>query len=133
MDPGETFGDFPEMGSDLLVVSRPGCLHDLWVAADLEPTVGPDKRASGNVGSGRRVERGEGTLVGALGECPIGDRHHPSWLQEFATRNPITLTANAARSLILGGDVSPLPAVLWIVGILVVFVPLAVMRYRRAT
>lgn len=57
----------------------------------------------------------------------------PSWLQEFATRNPITLTANAARSLILGGDVSPLPAVLWIVGILVVFVPLAVMRYRRAT
>lgn len=57
----------------------------------------------------------------------------PSWLQEFATRNPITLTANAARSLILGGDVSPLPAALWIVGILVVFVPLAVMRYRRAT
>jgi hypothetical protein len=35
--------------------------------------------------------------------------------------------------LILGGDVSPLPAALWIVGILVVFVPLAVMRYRRAT
>lgn len=57
----------------------------------------------------------------------------PSWLQEFATRNPITLTANAARSLLLGGDVSPLPSALWIVGILVVFVPLAVMRYRRAT
>ncbi len=57
----------------------------------------------------------------------------PSWLQEFATRNPITLTANAARSLILGGDVNPLPAVLWIIGILVVAVPLAVNRYRRAT
>ena len=57
----------------------------------------------------------------------------PSWLQAFATRNPITLTANAARALLLGGDVSPLPAALWIVGILVVFVPLAVMRYRQAT
>ena len=58
----------------------------------------------------------------------------PSWLREFAIRNPITLTANTARALITGiGDANPLPAVLWIVGILVVFVPLAVMRYRRAT
>jgi ABC-2 type transport system permease protein/oleandomycin transport system permease protein len=57
----------------------------------------------------------------------------PSWLQEFATRNPITLTVNAARSLILGGDVSPWPAVAWIIGILVVFVPLSVRMYRRVT
>mgnify|MGYP003623071112 FL=1 len=57
----------------------------------------------------------------------------PSWLQQFVTRNPVTLTANAARSLLLGGEVNPLPAGLWIVGILAVFVPLAVMRYRRAT
>jgi ABC-2 type transport system permease protein/oleandomycin transport system permease protein len=59
----------------------------------------------------------------------------PSWLQAFSRNNPITHTANAIRSLTQGGPVwHPLwLAVAWIVAILVVFVPLSVNRYRRAT
>jgi ABC-2 type transport system ATP-binding protein len=57
----------------------------------------------------------------------------PSWLQPFAEASPVTLTANAARTLALYGGV---PASLgeslaWIAGILAVFVPLSVWRYRR--
>jgi ABC transporter DrrB family efflux protein len=57
----------------------------------------------------------------------------PSWLQPFAEASPVTLTADAARTLALYGG---LPASLgeslaWIVGILAVFVPLSVWRYRR--
>jgi ABC transporter DrrB family efflux protein len=57
----------------------------------------------------------------------------PSWLQPFAEASPVTLTADAARTLALYGG---LPASLgeslaWIAGILAVFVPLSVWRYRR--
>jgi ABC transporter DrrB family efflux protein len=57
----------------------------------------------------------------------------PSWLQPFAEASPVTLTADAARTLALYGG---LPASLgeslaWIGGILAVFVPLSVWRYRR--
>jgi ABC transporter DrrB family efflux protein len=57
----------------------------------------------------------------------------PSWLQPFAKASPVTLTADAARTLALYGGI---PASLgeslaWIVGILAVFVPLSVWRYRR--
>ena len=58
----------------------------------------------------------------------------PSWLQVFARNNPITHTVNAIRAMILGGQ--PVwhelwIALAWIIGILVVFVPLSVNRYRR--
>jgi ABC transporter DrrB family efflux protein len=58
----------------------------------------------------------------------------PGWLQGFAKANPITNTVDALRVLCLGGPtVRPvLQAVAWIAGILLVFVPLAVNRYRRA-
>jgi ABC-2 type transport system permease protein/oleandomycin transport system permease protein len=57
----------------------------------------------------------------------------PSWLQAFAKGSPVTLTANAARSYALHGGVpgSLGSAAAWIGGILLVFIPLCVWRYRR--
>jgi ABC transporter DrrB family efflux protein len=57
----------------------------------------------------------------------------PSWLQPFAKASPVTLTADAARTLALyGGVPSSLgESLAWIAGILAVFVPLWVWRYRR--
>ena len=57
----------------------------------------------------------------------------PNWLQPIAEASPVTLTANAARTLALTGGVpdSLGPALAWIVGILALFVPLSVWRYRR--
>ncbi len=57
----------------------------------------------------------------------------PDWLQAFAKVSPVTLTANTARSFALEGGI---PSSLggctaWIVGILAVFIPLCVWRYRR--
>jgi ABC-2 type transport system ATP-binding protein len=57
----------------------------------------------------------------------------PSWLQPIAKASPVTLTADAARTLALTGGVpdSLRGALAWIVGIVAVFVPLSVWRYRR--
>lgn len=57
----------------------------------------------------------------------------PGWLQTFAEVNPITVTANALRALTLGGPVAGdlLRSLAWSAGILAVFVPLSVNRYRR--
>jgi ABC transporter DrrB family efflux protein len=56
----------------------------------------------------------------------------PSWLQAIAEVSPVTLTANAARSLALQGTATDLAgAMAWIAGLLVIFVPLSVWRYRR--
>jgi ABC transporter DrrB family efflux protein len=58
----------------------------------------------------------------------------PGWLQTFADINPVTITVNALRALTLGGPTARpvLESLAWIAGILLVFVPLAVNRYRRA-
>jgi ABC transporter DrrB family efflux protein len=60
----------------------------------------------------------------------------PTWLQGFANNQPVTLVINAMRALALGGPAFPLnPALweslLWLAGVLIVFVPLAVWSYRR--
>jgi ABC transporter DrrB family efflux protein len=56
----------------------------------------------------------------------------PDWLQAFAKINPVTVTADAARSLALYGTPASLgAAAAWIGGLLAVFVPLSVWRYRR--
>jgi ABC-2 type transport system ATP-binding protein len=57
----------------------------------------------------------------------------PSWLQPIAKASPVTLTADAARNLALVGGVphSLWGALAWIVGIMAIFVPLSVWRYRR--
>jgi ABC transporter DrrB family efflux protein len=56
----------------------------------------------------------------------------PGWLEAFAKVSPVTLTADAARSLALTGSPDSLAgAVAWICGLLAVFVPTCVWRYRR--
>jgi ABC transporter DrrB family efflux protein len=57
----------------------------------------------------------------------------PSWLQPIAKASPVTLTADAARTFALTGGVpdSLGGSLAWIVGIVAVFVPLSVWRYRR--
>lgn len=66
----------------------------------------------------------------------------PSWLQAFADNQPITITTNAIRGLVLGQGALPVGdnvagqvtlALAWALGILIVFAPLAVRAYRRAT
>jgi ABC-2 type transport system ATP-binding protein len=57
----------------------------------------------------------------------------PDWLQTFAKASPVTLTANTARSYALdgGAPASLGGAAAWIGGLLLVFIPLCVWRYRR--
>jgi ABC transporter DrrB family efflux protein len=56
----------------------------------------------------------------------------PDWLEAFAKVNPVTVTADAARSLSLFGTLGSLgAAAAWIGGLLAVFIPLSVWRYRR--
>jgi ABC-2 type transport system permease protein/oleandomycin transport system permease protein len=58
----------------------------------------------------------------------------PGWLQPFAEHQPVSVTASAARALTLGTPVASdlVQALAWDVGIVLVFVPLAVWRFRRA-
>jgi ABC transporter DrrB family efflux protein len=57
----------------------------------------------------------------------------PDWLQAFAKVSPVTLTANTARTYALDGGVpsSLAGTTAWVAGLLVVFIPLCVWRYRR--
>jgi ABC transporter DrrB family efflux protein len=57
----------------------------------------------------------------------------PDWLQSFADVSPVTVTADAARSLAIGGSMGDAlwQTVAWSIGLLLVFVPLCVRKYRR--
>jgi ABC transporter DrrB family efflux protein len=56
----------------------------------------------------------------------------PDWLRAFAKINPVTVTADAARSFALYGTPASLgAAAAWIGGLLAVFIPLSVWRYRQ--
>jgi len=59
----------------------------------------------------------------------------PDWLAWFADRQPMTLVIDAVRDLTLNGEPGPafVPAVLWSVVPLVVFVPLGLWLYNRRT
>jgi ABC transporter DrrB family efflux protein len=68
----------------------------------------------------------------------------PGWLQAWAKVNPVSVVVNAIRSLTLDARTAHLvqggtrithiwQALAWIGGILVVFVPLSVRRYRKTT
>jgi ABC transporter DrrB family efflux protein len=61
----------------------------------------------------------------------------PGWLQAFADNQPVTYTVNAMRAMALGhyGPIEPSlwQSLVWIAGIFIVFVPLAVRAYRRAS
>ena len=60
----------------------------------------------------------------------------PGWLQGFAKYQPLSIAIDASRSLMLGGVYSNtgkvIASLLWSAGIVAVFAPLAVRRYRRA-
>jgi ABC-2 type transport system permease protein/oleandomycin transport system permease protein len=62
---------------------------------------------------------------------PVGSM--PGWLQAFAAHQPVSVTASAVRALMTGGPTASyvLQSVAWCVGILLVFAPLAVARFRR--
>jgi ABC-2 type transport system permease protein len=66
----------------------------------------------------------------------------PGWLQAWAKVNPVSVTVNALRALILGGSTATRlqggttfthvwQALAWFAGILLVFVPLSVRKYRQ--
>ena len=58
----------------------------------------------------------------------------PKWLSTFAEVSPVTLTINTMRGLFITGDYPDLwKTFAWCIGILVIFIPLAVQTYRRRT
>jgi ABC-2 type transport system permease protein/oleandomycin transport system permease protein len=60
-------------------------------------------------------------------------RSMPGWLQAFANNQPISQMVEAMRALALGGPAGDhiWVGVLWMIGVMAVFVPLAVRAYRR--
>ena len=61
------------------------------------------------------------------------DTIEPQWFQTFARYQPVSVVIDAVRTLTLGGAAAHkvLFAVAWIVGIVAVFAPLAIRRYRK--
>jgi ABC-2 type transport system permease protein/oleandomycin transport system permease protein len=59
----------------------------------------------------------------------------PGWLQPWAKHQPVSVVCDAARDLTLGlpAGTATLKALAWIIGIVAVFAPLAVRRYRKVT
>jgi ABC-2 type transport system permease protein len=66
----------------------------------------------------------------------------PGWMQPVAEHQPITVMTNAVRSLVLGDPAAAglsgstahwvMLSLLWSAGLIAVFAPLAVARYRRS-
>lgn len=56
----------------------------------------------------------------------------PGWLQAWAGVNPVSVTIDAMRGLLVAGPVlaPALKSLAWIAGLLLVFVPMSVRRYR---
>jgi ABC transporter DrrB family efflux protein len=63
----------------------------------------------------------------------VGLKTLPGWLQAFATHQPIGVVVTATRALTRGGptEAPVLEALAWCIGLMIVFVPLAVRQYRR--
>ena len=59
----------------------------------------------------------------------------PGWLQAFANNQPVTFIIDLMRSLALGGPIEAnlWKSAAWLAGIFIVFLPLAVRAYKRAT
>jgi ABC transporter DrrB family efflux protein len=57
----------------------------------------------------------------------------PGWLQGFATYQPVSVTVNACRALMLGGPTEKwvVQSLAWTAGLLIVLVPLAARKYRN--
>jgi ABC transporter DrrB family efflux protein len=72
--------------------------------------------------------------------CFVPTANLPTWLRGFAAHQPVSLVADAVRSLMVGKftmfpypyqDVV-VPALIWTLGILIVFAPLSVRKFRNA-
>jgi ABC-2 type transport system permease protein/oleandomycin transport system permease protein len=59
----------------------------------------------------------------------------PAALEAFAKVNPFTVTVDAMRHLFVGTPAgnSVWGATLWSLGLIIVFAPLAVLKYRRVS
>jgi ABC-2 type transport system permease protein/oleandomycin transport system permease protein len=57
----------------------------------------------------------------------------PGWLQPWAENQPVSVVVNAARALTIGGATTTLvlKSIAWIVGIVLVFAPIAIHKYRK--
>ncbi len=64
----------------------------------------------------------------------VSTRSMPGPLRAYANHQPVSATVNAVRALVLGGPTlsKVLVAVAWAIGIVAVFAPFAVRRYREA-
>ena len=72
-------------------------------------------------------------LLGFPSSAFVQTNNLPGPLRAYADNQPLTATVNAVRPLLLGGPVTAhaVAAVIWCLGIVAVFAPLAVLRYRR--
>lgn len=59
----------------------------------------------------------------------------PTWLQKFANNQPVTFAVEAARHFATGSasDGAELKLLAWIIGLLVIFVPLSIYYYKKRT
>jgi ABC transporter DrrB family efflux protein len=59
----------------------------------------------------------------------------PGWLQAFANNQPVTYVINTMRALALGGPIEAnlWKSVAWLAAIFIVFMPLSVRAYKRAS
>jgi ABC-2 type transport system permease protein/oleandomycin transport system permease protein len=60
----------------------------------------------------------------------------PGWLQAFANNQPVTYVINTMRALAIGHlpvEANLLKSLAWLIGIFVVFAPLSVRAYKRAS
>ena len=66
----------------------------------------------------------------------------PSWMQGFATYQPVSVVVSACRCLMIGAKAANtghstsywvIQALLWTVGLLILFIPIAIQRYRTRT
>src|SRR5215472_7992573 len=73
-------------------------------------------------------------LLGFPSSAFLLTRSLPGPLRAYADHQPLTATVNTIRPLLLGGPTAShaIEATIWCLGIVVVFAPLAVLRYRRA-
>jgi ABC-2 type transport system permease protein/oleandomycin transport system permease protein len=64
----------------------------------------------------------------------VSTRSMPEVLRVYANHQPVSATVDAVRALVLGGPTlsKVAVAVAWAVGIVAVFAPIAVRRYRQA-
>jgi ABC-2 type transport system permease protein/oleandomycin transport system permease protein len=59
----------------------------------------------------------------------------PGWLQAFANNQPVTYIIDTMRAMAVGGPIEAnlWKSLVWLAGIFIVFAPLAVRAYKRAS